>query len=174
MTTEVVRPEPVRERRAPRWMWIALFLSVGLNLLVAGAVASAAWHLRGGWGFGPHARISRFLVTLPPERAEVLRGVVDNSRQTFRPLRREIREERGDLARVFAAEPLDDAALASTLARLTDAELKIRQAYAQLTTELAKSMTAEERQTFVEWNEKRRRLRFRSREKENDKSTAEN
>jgi uncharacterized membrane protein len=163
MTIEAVRPEPVRERRGPRWMWIALVLSVGLNLLVAGVVASAAWRLRSGGGFGPHAQISKFLVTLPPERSEALRGVVDRSRQAFRPLRQEVWERRSELGRVIAAEPVDDQALEATLARLADAELKIRQAYAQLTIELAKGMTAGERQAFVEWQE-RRRARFRSRE----------
>lgn len=161
MTTEAVRTEPVRERRAPRWMWIALVLSVALNLLVVGVVASAAWHLRSG-GFGPHARITRFLATLPQDRSEVLSKVVDSSQQAIRPLRREVWATRKDLARIFTAEPVDEEALAATVARLNDAEMKVRQAYAQLTTKLAKSMTAEERQAFAEWHEKRRRARYRS------------
>lgn len=161
MTTEAVLPAPARERRAPRWMWIALVLSVALNLLVIGAVASATWHLRSG-GFGPHARIERFLATLPQERAEALRATVNRSQEIIRPLRSEVREARKDLARVFTTEPVDKEALSATLARLTDAEMKIRQAYAQLTTELAASMTAEERQALAEWHEQRRRARVRS------------
>ena len=168
--TEAVRLEPVRERRAPRWMWIALVVSVGLNLLVAGVVASAAWQLRSGGGFGPHARISKFLATLPAERAETLREIVAGSQQRFRPLRREVRETRKELARIFAADPIDDQALSATLARLTDAEVKIRQAHGQLAIELAKSMTAEERQALVEWHQARRRARFRSAGQDHDAS----
>lgn len=146
-----------REHRAPRWMWIALIVSLGLNLVVAGVVASAAWHLNTREGFGFHGRLSSFLSTLPAERAESLRGIVDRSRSAIRPLRQEIRQMRRDAARLFAAEPLDKAALTEASARLLDADLKLRQSYLLLMTELAESMTAEERQKFIEWRERHRR-----------------
>ena len=144
-------------RRAPRWMWIALILSLGLNLLVAGVVASAAWHMRGDWDGGPGGRTSAFLNTLPPERAEALRQVLENSRKTLRPLRQESRQIRTEAARLFAAEPLDKEAIAAAQARLNDTDLKIRQAYGQLMTDLAEKMTADERRAFIEWRESRRR-----------------
>lgn len=154
--SETVPSETGPQGRTPRWMWIALIVSLGLNLLVAGVVASAAWHLRGG-GFGHGGRITGFIETLPPERSQVLRQIVENSRQTIRPLRQEMRQERREAARLFAAEPLDSQALSGAGARLADLEMRLRQAYGQLMTELADKMTAEERRAFIEWRESRRR-----------------
>jgi hypothetical protein len=57
------------------------------------------------------------------------------------------------------ADQLDKEALAATHARLMDAEMRIRQGYAQFMTDLAENMTAEERRGFIEWREKHRRPR---------------
>jgi len=160
--SEAVRSEIVPGRRAPRWMWIALIVSLGLNLLVAGVVASAAWNLQHRDGFGFHGRLSSFLSTLPAERAETLRGIIDQSRPALRTARQEIRQQRREAARLFAAEPVDRRALAEAGVRLLDTELKLRQGYVQLMTELAESMTAQERRALVEWRERHRRGQSRS------------
>lgn len=165
--SETMRAGSAPERRAPRWMWIALVASLAVNLLVVGVVVSAAWHLRSG-GFGPHWRISSFLETLPEERSRALQDVLARSRQTLQPLRQEVRETRRELARIFESDPLDKNALSEGLARLVDVEVKLRQAHAALTTELAESMTAEERRAFVKWQEERRQQRFRSAERRNE------
>src|SRR5690606_38347771 len=73
--------------------------------------------------------------------------------------------------RIFESDPLDKNALSEGLARLVDVEVKLRQAPAALTTELAESMTAEERRAFVKWQEERRRQRFRSSGRRNDGGT---
>jgi len=168
--SETMRAGSVPERRAPRWMWIALIASLAVNLLVVGAVVSAAWNLRSG-GFGPHWRISSFLETLPEERSKALQNVVARARETLQPLRQEVRETRRELARIFESEPLDKNALSAGLTRLVEAEVKLRQAHAELTTDLAESMTAEERRAFVKWHEERRRQRFRSAERRNEGAT---
>lgn len=142
------------ERRAPRWMWVVLVASLGLNLLVVGAVASAAWHFHNR---GFQGRLSGYLDTLPPERSGTLKGIIAQSRESLQPLREEIRQARREAAQLFAADPLDTEALAAAHARLTDAQVRIRQAYGQLMMELGQTMTAEERRGFVEWRERRRR-----------------
>ena len=165
--SDAVRSETApREGRAPRWMWIALIVSLGLNLLVAGVVASAAWNLNTRESFGFHGRLSTFLSTLPTDRAETLRAIVDRSRSVIRPLRQEIRQTRRDAADLFATEPLDKAALAESGAHLLDTELKLRQSYVRLMTELAENMTPEERRNFIEWREKHRGERRRSAERD--------
>src|SRR5690606_90687 len=92
------------ERRAPRWMWVVLVASLGLDLLVGGAGASAAWHfhIRGFQG-----RLSGYLDTLPPQRSGTLKGIIAQSRESLQPLREEIRQARREAAQLFAAEPLD-------------------------------------------------------------------
>lgn len=167
--SEAVPSETVApERRAPRWMWIALVLSLGFNLLVAGVVASAAWHITKRDGFGFHGRLSSFLSTLPEDRAESLRKFVDRSRSEIRPLRQEIRQMKRDTAQLFAAEPLDKAALTDASTRLLDSDLKLRQSYALLMTELAENMTVEERRAFIEWRDRHRRTRGQHRSGERD------
>jgi len=149
------RSEAASGRRAPRWMWAVLIASLGLNLLVAGIVASAAWHFQGG---ATHSgRLSAYLETLPPQRSEALQSIRERFQPTLRPLRQEIRDTRREAAQLFAADPLDKQALVATHQRLMDAEVRIRQSYAQLMTELAENMTPEERRAFVEWREQRRR-----------------
>lgn len=153
--SEAERSETAPERRAPRWMWVALVASLALNLLVVGAVASAAWHFHNR-DFGSQGRLSGYLDTLPPQRSEALTSIVARSQETIQPLRDEIRQARRESARIFAADPLDTEALTAAHARLTDAQVRIRQAYGQLMTELAQAMSAEERRGFVEWRERRR------------------
>lgn len=153
--SEAERPDAATGRRAPRWMWVVLVISVGLNLLVAGVVASAAWHFHNRDGF--RGRLSAYLETLPPQRAEVLRGIRERFQPTLRPLRQQIRDTRQEAAQLFAADPLDRQTLVATHKRLMDAEVRIRQVYTQLMTELAESMTADERRAFMEWRAQRRR-----------------
>lgn len=150
------RSETASERRAPRWMWITLVASLALNLLVIGVVASAAWQFHNR-SSGFQGRISAYLDTLPPQRSEALKGILERSQPTIQPLRDEIRQTRREAAQLFAADPLDPEALAAAYARMTDAQVRIRQSYGQLMTELAQSMTAEERRGFIEWRERRRR-----------------
>lgn len=160
--SEAERSTTAPERRAPRWMWVVLVVSLGLNLLVAGVVASAAWHFHARGGFGFQGRLAAYLSTLPPQRSEALQGIVSRAQPTLQPLRQEIRQTRREAAQIFAADPLDKEALAATHARLLDAEVRIRQAYAQLMTELAESMTVEERRAFIAWRERHRRGPHRS------------
>ena len=156
--SEAQRSTNATERRAPRWMWVALILSLGLNLLVIGAVASAAWHFR-SHATNFQGRLMAYLETLPPERTSTLKGIVERHQPNLRPIRQEIRQIRREAAELFAADPLDKDALATTHARLMDAEVRIRQGYAQFMTELAENMTAEERRGFIAWREKHRRPR---------------
>lgn len=147
-------------RRVPRWLWAVLIVSLGLNLLVAGVVASAAWHFHSL--NGSRGRLSAYLETLPPQRSEFLQGIRERFQPVLRPLRQEIRETRREAARLFAADPLDKQALVATHQRLMDAEVRIRQSYTQLMTELAENMTPQERRDFIEWREQRRRSSHRS------------
>jgi len=156
--SEPQRSTNVVERRAPRWMWVALILSLALNLLVIGAVASAAWHFR-NQATGFQGILAAYLETLPPERTTALKAVVERHQPDLRPIRQEIRQIRREAADLFAADQLDKEALAATHARLMDAEMRIRQGYAQFMTDLAENMTAEERRGFIEWREKHRRPR---------------
>lgn len=148
---------------APRWMTIALFASLALNLIVAGVTAGFMWRHSGRVAdtHGPLVppNVLSFAGTLPTARQKELFARTEVQRQSVRPLRRQLRELREEAVRVMVAEPFDKDRFNEVQSRLLVADQKAREAVHQLYAEIAVNMTPEERRSFVDWRQKRRPIR---------------
>lgn len=147
------------KRRAPRWMWIALIASLAVNVAVIGVFAGAGLSMRyggAGIGGGPGPALMRFADTLPAERRQVIRAQMQGQRGVITPLRREVRQARGEVIRALQAEPFDKAAFLAAERRVLAADTRLREAGAQALAEIAAVMTAEERRNFTSLRHMRR------------------
>ena len=156
MTTAATGPV---KRAAPRWMVIALFTSLALNLIVAGATAGFVWRHGGAVpGAAPYlpASLLGYASTLTPARQEELYARTQEQRQNVRPLRRQLREAREESMQVLVADPFDKDRFQAAQSRVLIADQKAREAVHLLFTEIAANMTPLERRGFVEWRQKRR------------------
>ena len=145
-------------RQAPRWMWIALILSLALNLLIVGMAATAMLHFRKGAG-------GNFIQSLSDDRRAVLKPLLAAQRKAVRPLRRKSREARRQAREVLSAEPFDREKLAAAYQAASDARIALDKARGEWLIKLAEAMTTEERREFLEWRggHERQRRRWRRR-----------
>lgn len=146
-------------RKAPRWMWIALIASLAVNVAVIGVFAGAGLSMRyggAGIGGGPGPALMRFANTLPAERRQVIRTQMQGQRGVIAPLRKEVRQARGEVIRALQAEPFDKAAFLAAERRVLAADARLREAGAQALAEIAAVMTAEERRNFTSLRHMRR------------------
>ncbi len=100
-----------------RWLSIALFVSVALNLALAGALAAQAWRMREGMrmeGRGPEGLARQ----LSPTGAEKARTLMRSRRPEAMELFTAIREARGDAQAALIAKPFDAARLARAMDQL--------------------------------------------------------
>lgn len=119
----MTRPDtgpPHPHRRAPRWMRIALFASLALNLLIAGVIAGALLRhgpdrhgdrrpLLGDLGLGP------FVEALPlRQRVALGRGIARES-GAFRENREDLRRQFETFLGLLRAEAFDAAAAAALI-----------------------------------------------------------
>lgn len=149
---------------APRWMMLALFASLALNLIVVGATAGFVWrhHAVLQAADAPQhlsPSLLSYASTLSPERHNELSVRTEEQRQTVRPLRRQLREAREDVVNALTSEPFDKERYDAAQSRLLIADQKARGAVHQLYAAIAANMTAEERRGFVDWRQKRRPMR---------------
>lgn len=136
--------------RAPRWMWITLVLSLALNLLVVGAVAAAMLHFRGRHD-GREARFASYLLSLPTDRRDTLKTLLDDQRNALAPLRKQTRDARRNVRLALTKEPFDRAALAAAYEASSAARAALDKARGEWITTMADTMTADERRGFLDW-----------------------
>lgn len=148
---------------APRWMVIALFASLALNLAIAGAAVGFVWRHSGTASDAKAAHLPPNLLsyasTLPAARQKELSERAEEQRQNVRPLRRQLREAREEAVTALVAEPFDRARFQATQSALLVADQRAREAVHQLYAEIAANMTAEERRGFAAWRQNRRKMR---------------
>jgi uncharacterized membrane protein len=148
---------------APRWMAVALYASLALNLIIVGATAGFVWRHGGKVADVQAAHLSPTMLSytsmLPASRQKELAARVEEQRQKVRPLRRQLREVREEMVLALVAEPFDRERVQAAQARLLVADQKAREAVHQLYVEIAANMTAEERRGFAEWRQQRRKMR---------------
>lgn len=146
-------------RKAPRWLWIAFIASLALNVAVIGVFAGAGLSMRyagAGLGSAPGFALMRFADTLPAERRQVIRSQMQGQRGVIAPLRKEVRQARGDVIRALQAEPFDTAAFLAAERRAAAADARLREAGALALAGIAAVMTAEERRNFTSFRHIRR------------------
>ncbi len=160
--SEMPQDAPV-SRRAPRWMWIVLVLSVAINMIVAGMAVAAMLHFRKGHGPG-HSRFARFVETLPADRRENVSGMLEEHRNRIRPLRRTLREARRRVRDTFSAEPFDREALTKAYGEVAEARIALTRARQDWFPKLAELLTVEERRGYLRSRRHGPRHRWRRRD----------
>lgn len=105
MTSEAIPTAPVKvKRRAPRWMWLLLVLSLACNLLVVGIVIGGSIAVnRGGFWDAPAGlqRVKRFMNGLTPDRRAEVRAIFFEHRDRLAPIWRDLREARVRIGRMI-------------------------------------------------------------------------
>jgi uncharacterized membrane protein len=156
--TDVGSASAVARRGAPRWMVVALFASLALNLLVIGSLAGAIWRFRtppaGAGAIIPN--LLGYASTLPLERRKELWEKTREERNHVRPFRRQVRAAREETVRALVTVPFDPAAYRAAQERQAETESRARAAVHDLYVKMAESLTAEERHEFPRWREHRR------------------
>ena len=146
-----------------RFMALALFASIALNLVLIGA--TGGFLLRHGgdlWGSPAVQLVPNLLTytgTLPEERRKELWTQTEEARRTMQPLRRDLRAAREEMLKILAAPAFDKQAYADSQARLMLTDRKAREAVYNLYGEIASHLTPEERAGFMPWREKHRARR---------------
>lgn len=136
--------------RTERMLLVVALISVGLNLLLGGVLLGRmAGPAAEASRLDPTIGVRRLITELPQERAEALAPHLRSYLSALRPRFREVRSAQRELRAAMLTEPLDQRALAESLAvfqaRLTDSQRDARDAFVAL----AAAMTAEERRLLV-------------------------
>jgi len=163
MTDAGERGNAAAVRRAPRWMKIALVVSVALNLLALGVVARAAYHLRHQIGTTePDSRgFQAFVGRLPADRRDEVRALIEPRRGEVRELRRSLREARDTVRDLFVAETFDTAAFRAAHTRMIEVEARLREKSQSIFPDIAEKLGVEDRRRLADWRERRERWRER-------------
>ncbi len=138
--------------KSRRWLWVALIVSLALNLLFIGVTAGAI--LMGGpWGPPRHrimaAAMDEVVQTMPDERRETARKALKRHRAQIKALRHKARQARRATMMVFRNEPFDKEAFVRAAGELRAAENDVRKAISVLATELGQHLTVDERRQFL-------------------------
>lgn len=142
MTDSIPTPAPAV---APRWMRVALAVSVAINLGVAGMMVGAAMHggPEGRSGFQREMGFGPFSEALTPEDRKTLRRALISRAPELRAARQSLRADMDAILAALRADPYDQAHLDALLsgqhermvAQLTLGEDMIREFLQNLDTE---------------------------------------
>lgn len=161
------------EPAAPRSN-VALIVSLCVNLLLAGVIATAVFrfvaHQEGRFqphGLGPQQQqpgnqpperaqvrqllSPKFLTLLAPEKADDILLVVDAHREKLDRLRMEANAARRDVLAAFGAPVLDRAALEQALARTQTADAAIEMEMMNVVADVAPKLSPDERRKAADW-----------------------
>ena len=156
------------------WLLAVLVVSLLLNGLVVGAVASRWQAMHAGppvLGSSSNAQLFGFAVTLPPDRRREVWSAVEADRAAIRPLREAVHGARDEARKTLLAEPFDAERYAVAQKRLFDAEQAMRLRAIDAVQAIAKQLTPKERAAFARWEEddrSRRRAFWRGMRGEDD------
>jgi uncharacterized membrane protein len=156
--TEAGNANAGAKRRTPRWVLVALFASLALNLIIVGLVAGAVWRFRTPppWASAVTPNLLGYASTLPAERRKQLWDGTREERGHIRPFRREVRAAREETVKALIAEPFEREQFLAAQARQAEAENRARTAVQDLYVKIADGLTPEERHAFPRWREHRR------------------
>ena len=148
-----------RRAKAPRWMLIALFVSLAVNLVVVGSWSAPIWraHAPPPGALAVTPNLLGYASTLPPERRKELWDRTAEERRHIRPFRREVRAAREETVKALVAEPFDRAEVRRRPgAAGRGREPRPRRGAGALSSRSPTSLTPEERRGFPRWREHRR------------------
>jgi len=172
----ILRPRETRVvRRVPKWLLAVLVISLLINGLVVGAIASRWQSMHSAMpalGSSSNAQLYGFAVTLPTERRQEVWKTVEDDRAAIRPLRQSVHAARDEARKILLAEPFDAASYATAQKRLFDAEQEMRLRALDVIQAIAQQLTPKERAAFARWEEddrSRRRAFWRGMRGEDEK-----
>lgn len=153
-----IEPAPAVATRTPRWLLVALFASLAVNLLIIGLVAGTAWRFRhaGPPPFWGPPNLIGYAMSLDGDRKSSMRAATSSMRHALKPLRRELNVARNEVTAAVVAEPFDQARFDAAQARLVELENQARQQTLALYMQIAKSLTPDERRAYKKWRDHRR------------------
>lgn len=149
----------VGKSASTRWLALALFASVALNLVLIGATGGFLWRNRFELTEKKQHLVPNLLTytgTLPEDRRKELWQETAEERRTMQPLRSDLRAARDEALKILTAEKYDSQAYSAAQARLLVADAKAREAVYKLYGAIAANLTPEEKRGFIEWREKLR------------------
>jgi uncharacterized membrane protein len=157
----VAPPASATSRPWTKWLLVA---SLALNLLIIGG--AIGHHFMGHWGWHGGGRADQLGIlgyarTLEPERRRAFRKLVQAERPNMKVLNDEIRKARVEASEALAAEPFDKDKARAALARIGEAEARLKSAGLGVVMSVAEQMTPAERAGFVDWWKRRRPHHFR-------------
>lgn len=132
------------------WVKYLLIASLALNLLVVGALASAAFrgrHLMAGGGGNLFGYVDR----LPKERRDILQRSAGELRPAIRQMREQVRAATKERSTALLAEPFDKQKYINAQSRQIEVETKLRLLMRDAVAEVAGTMSLEERRAFLHW-----------------------
>ena len=144
-----------------KWLLIA---SLAVNLLLIGAFAGPRlfghrlW--RGGDRGGEEFGLVGYARHLPTERRKMVRKIVEAEKGPIKALREDVRKARQEAGAVLVTEPFDTEKLKAALARISEAEAKLKAAGLSAFLNVAQEFTPEERQGLLEHWKRRRPQHF--------------
>jgi Spy/CpxP family protein refolding chaperone len=137
---------------------VALFLSLALNLLIGGAMIGRwGWHGdhhdRGGRHWGARFWLER---ALGEEAAPKVEKLWDAHRQQLKPLRKASKQARIEVQAALSAEKFDAETYAKALDASLEKSMAIRASHHAFMTELATTLTPEQRAKLAEFAGRKR------------------
>jgi uncharacterized membrane protein len=139
-------------RRAPRWMWVALILSLSINLLILGIVIGTKWAVRErGYWDAPlvFERTQRFMGTLPTERRRELRGIFFEHKPRLEPYWAALRQARIRIGQLIASGNYAQEDLDKAMDELFQKELAARAAAKPMIAAMIARLQPGERKDFL-------------------------
>jgi uncharacterized membrane protein len=133
----------------------ALFASLAVNLLLVGVVGGATIsNLRQDKTTAQKAvarapNMRALMDSLPPERAQAIRGDVVNTWRNARDERRAAREARIEVYRLAGEEPYDPAAVKGAFARMRVADGEVARQFQDVVADSMARLTADERREVL-------------------------
>jgi len=140
--------------RSPRWMRIALIVSVALNMLVIGFAAGAAWKFR-HHGWRHTAAIDRFIDAQPEAMRSDIRSQWQKARQTRRELRQRMRVQRLRVRDSLTRDPFDRPAYEHARSQALKTLSQMRASRLDALANIAERLPAAQRRAFVDMLERR-------------------
>jgi uncharacterized membrane protein len=139
-------------RRAPRWMWVSLVVSLSLNLLIAGVICGTIWAVkRGGYWDVPTMieRNARFMSYLPKERRGQIRAVFHRHKPALVPYWSEVRRARVAIGEMIGKGGYSEAEMKTAMDNLFQKEMKAREAAMPMIGDMLSKLTPPEKMHFL-------------------------
>ncbi len=139
-------------RRAPRWMWILLIVSLCANLAVLGVVFGSMWAVRKGglWDMPVVLeRSQRFMHGLPKERRNEINAIFYDHKPNLASYWRDVRQARLGIGRLIEKGSYTEEELDTAMNELFVKEKAAREAAKPMVAAMLAQLNPKERVHFL-------------------------